>query len=244
MAFSLIQSVGAATSVAAPTSITVSGITATTAGNVLYLWVAVGGSGTPGITTPANWTLVGTSGGATQTLACFSYPSNPGGITSVTVSLTGTATSAVAVFSEGNEANPPQIEFVDSGGATGTTFPATVVNAQTTPGILYLGEVWFCAFSWNSTAATFTAGMSTGWTLLQQTLSTGGTPNTGLRVYFNTISQSTIGLTAAGNTLNVSTNRSAGLLRIAPASATPLNVAGSPSSLMTVGYSGALGGLG
>lgn len=243
MALRIVQTAGVATVANSPTSITVT-TTATQVGTCLLLVVALEGTGTPGITTPANWTLQSTSGGATQQLAVFSRPNNPGAITSVVVALTGTTYGACAELLEISDSNPPVIEAIDSGGATGANFPATITGPQTTPGILYYGEFWLLALALNSAQTITGAFTSAGWTIADgERVSTNGTANIRLDVYYNYVTYQSIGLTAGGLALSGATDRSGALLRLISSSAQALVVSGEPASMMSQGYSGALGGL-
>lgn len=216
---------------------------ATTPGTMLLLFVAVEGTATPGITTPTNWTLLGTSGGTTQTLSVFQYLNNPGGITNVSIAFTSHY-GGVAIFVEDSDTTHQLVEFVDSGGATAANFPATITGQQTTPPVLYYGEEWYVAYAWNASATFTGAFTSPGWVQMSaEQTSLLGTQNITMRVYRNVQQYNNIGLTAGGVAPSASVDRSGALARFLTQNAQALTLVGEPAAIMSQGYSGALGGL-
>src|SRR5712692_5793190 len=102
MVASLVQSAAAASTVNGPASVTPTLGGGSTQGNLLLLVVAVSSSagGNPTITTPANWTLISSSNGSNNATAVFARPLNPGGITSVAVTVNATNGGAVGALFE------------------------------------------------------------------------------------------------------------------------------------------------
>lgn len=129
MANTIVQQNTAATSVNSPTSVTPTLGGASTAGNFLFMTVVVTGT-SPSITTPASWTLVTGASNATFAIAMFSRPNNPGGITSVAITISATNGGAVATIYEfGGIGVAPTTDLVQSLNFSGTG----LTGSQTTP---------------------------------------------------------------------------------------------------------------
>lgn len=130
MTITLLGNSGKANStVAAPTSITPALTVASTAGNFLLLVVSVTGT-SPTITTPANWSNPVAVGSSPTTLTdVFIYPNNPGGITSVAVTV-GSTTAGGAVAS-----------IYEFSGVSSTLRSSSVTNLFTNNGVGTSGSI-------------------------------------------------------------------------------------------------------
>src|SRR5215472_4319406 len=140
---SIVQSVPTATSVNSPASITPT-CAATVAGNLLIMVVVATGA-SPTVSTPASWNLLGTSGNATVVVAVFSRPNNPGGITSVVVTLNN-ITNGGAVASIFEIANMPPGATPDFSvffNSTSNQFPYTSTSVVSATQELSLYSVGF-----------------------------------------------------------------------------------------------------
>src|SRR5450755_1336753 len=94
----LVQSGSANAATAGPA---LPGSLTTATGNLLILVIAVVGSSTPTIGTPAGWTLIETRAfGTTFTVATFAFANNPGGATNPSSTLGGTVTGWIAEMFE------------------------------------------------------------------------------------------------------------------------------------------------
>ena len=133
-----IQSIVAATSVNSPASVTPT-FAATQIGSFLILFVVATGT-SPTITTPASWTLLVSTSSTTIAYACFIRPNNPGGITSVAVTVSATNGGAVAGGIEiATAGNPTEdVPSFNTFNFTGSTF-----SSFTNPIVTALGELAF-----------------------------------------------------------------------------------------------------
>lgn len=115
MALQLLQQNSVASNANQPTTITPTLGQASTVGNLLVLVVAVSSSALPSIATPANWTNDQNIAIGVASLAIFHYFNNPGGITSVPVTLTNTNGGACACLMEfSGSGTAPAVDFSGS----------------------------------------------------------------------------------------------------------------------------------
>jgi hypothetical protein len=166
--------VKSASNTAAAASVTATLASASVAGNLLVAFVAARGAFTSA-TMPANWQLaasnVGGSGSSSESAFLYYYPNNPGGITSVAVTVTGTTgvSLLLAEFSGVATSSPlDQTDVAGAGsGATGTLL---------TPATTYPGELAVSAWGVNTNKSQ-TWGESSGWTSTVTAGSGGNTPS-------------------------------------------------------------------
>ena len=126
----LVQSNVVATSTSGPATIVAALGVASTAGTTLFMSVTVTGS-TPTVSTPANWTLITNNGNAPIATYMFARANNPGGITTVTVTL-NSDTSGGAVATMFEVANMPPIlavEYTQNGQSGSNQNPNLTRNA-------------------------------------------------------------------------------------------------------------------
>jgi hypothetical protein len=124
MAVTRVQRVTAQTAANSPTSITAT-FASTIAGNLLLLFVAVSGSPVA-ITTPTNWTAIQVSAATDPMIALFAFTNNPGGITTVAVTVTATNGGATIMgyeFSGFGASNLAPLEYSTIISGTGTAIP-------------------------------------------------------------------------------------------------------------------------
>lgn len=130
-----------------------------TAGNLLVLLVAVQGT-SPTISTPASWTQVQNSAGATLSTALFIRPNNPGGASNPSATLGGTPAGWIAVQAEltttgSNEALISSAVTAQATAALTNIFPTNL--GQALPGELFLYGV---ARTGNTTLTGATSGLN------------------------------------------------------------------------------------
>jgi hypothetical protein len=171
----LVQSINAASNAAGPATITPTFGAGSTAGNLLILAVAVAGT-TVAITTPAGWTLLATQNFAgVGRLHLFMLPNNAGGITSVAVTITATAGSAVASMFEysGFGTVVTNDDIRNNGLNPGQNIVLREGNAA-----VFTGELRFCAVAFNASTTLVSFNTSAGWSAsVAGGTSTSGAPN-------------------------------------------------------------------
>lgn len=175
MVATLLQSNTAASSVASPVSVTPTLGVASTKGNLLLLSVCVTGT-TPSITTPAGWTLIQTNAPSGLVTSLFALSNNPGGITSVVVTVGGTGGGAVAAIFEFSGMGMVQsIEALTF--TTGTSNTYTGVAAAQLPSFPnFLNELIFYTIGFAATS--LTPANSGEWSAVVGGIaSTNGVPN-------------------------------------------------------------------
>lgn len=186
----LLNQSAAASSSAAPSTFT-NTITSTTAGTTLVALVALAASGaSPTITTPANWTLLGslTTAGSAIAAIVYAYPNNPGGIT--TVVFAGLASvNGIATHVSEWQGMPLTLNF-DPGGvvqnvyATATTAPAVTSRTPVLGNVLWIGAL-AALTGLSLTAANVPSAGIGAWTALTATTSTTGATNVNLQPFYS-----------------------------------------------------------
>lgn len=182
----IVQTSANSTNANSPASITAT-YAATVAGNFLLLAVTVisDGSPVPSITTPAGWTLIGSSSGAIHITSLFIRANNPGGLTSTAVTISADNGGAACAFAEiSGMSDSPTLEF----SATGADAGSTAIPAIFSSPVPNVAELNFFAIG-RQLASTITYSNSDVWsTPLQSASSTNGTSNTAIDLFicFNT----------------------------------------------------------
>lgn len=181
-ACTIIQKVAAQTTTLGPASLVVN-CAASTAGSFLVLLAAAAMSASGSIGTPANWTAVTlpTNGNAAIRYNLFTYPNNPGGVTSVTLGTFSNVNAVVAFLLE--VANVPAswpngvdalaLKSVDSASA------ASLSTSAQTPVLgneLWVGMLAALTGQTLTAAMVPAAGLGT-WTQQSTATSTTGTTN-------------------------------------------------------------------
>lgn len=183
----LIQQVALASTVAAPTTFTLSGITATKAGSFLVLCLAYAESGAPNVSTPAGWTTTAAGGNAGNTLGgrIMFQANNPGGITSVVLSTLSGINGIAVWFIELANVYALDSGFNNNGAAQSFS------NATTTPSISSYtpqsGPLFLVGFECDVTGQTYTptnVGPS-GWIAGTTATSTTGATNAVIRPFYS-----------------------------------------------------------
>lgn len=150
----------------ASTSVTVTLPAASTSGNLLV--ATVGAAGATSISAPAGWVrAVQNNVNAADTDEIWYYPSNPGGITSVTFSSSGTSMTAGVSEWSGVAASSPLDKTGTSADANNTALTVSTSAATTTDGQLAVTS--FAHKTNTAQPVTFTPG--SGWTNLGSTAS-------------------------------------------------------------------------
>lgn len=168
MAIALVQSANAASNAAGPASIAPAYGVGTTAGNLLILCVT--NTNTTGtITTPAGWTLLQANSQSGLISNLYYQLSNAGGITTVTVTIGGTAGGAVATLLEFSGIGTATLDQNSIAGTTSNAFTSPTITTSLT------GEL--CIMHVGYAAATLTPTASGEWSAPIGTVSTSGAPN-------------------------------------------------------------------
>lgn len=181
---SLVQQVAGNSSSAAPSSYTLSGITATKAGSYLVALVAVAESGAASVSTPTGWQAVsggsGNSAGNTIGGRIFVYPNNPGGITSVAFStLSGVNGVAVSFMEWANVYALDGGYVASSSYSNGSTTPSAAAYTPSAGPVLLIG------FETDVTGQAYTAAnVGANWTAGTTATSTSGATNVIIRPYY------------------------------------------------------------
>jgi hypothetical protein len=148
---------------------------------LLVLVVAVTGT-SPSITNPANWTLTNTSNNANIMCKVYIMPNNVGGITNVAVTIGGTGGGAVAILLELAGAS----NIVTQTTANGNNVGSAAFNTPAFPISQEAGQLALYAVAY--AAATLTLTNSANLAQAATDVSTSGTPNAQLNVYWgNTV---------------------------------------------------------
>lgn len=172
MAISLLQSNATASAAASPTSITPTLGSPSTAGTLLVLAVAATGSA-PSITSPgAGWVAFGNSAPGNLARALFYMLNNPGGITSVPVTVSAaTGGAAASIFEFSGVGIGAILEFSNAPANTNGAF----ANPYTS-NVPLTNELWFCAVHFQ--AGVLTPTTTPEWSAaVGAAVSTNGTPN-------------------------------------------------------------------
>lgn len=182
----LIQQVALASTVAAPTTFTLSGIASTRVGSTLILGIAYAESGASAINTPAGFTstAVGSNGGNTLGGRMMFQLSNPGGITSI--AFTGlSGINGVAVWLS----EWINVYALDGGFNSGGAFQ-NYSNGTTTPSVSAYtpisGPLLLVGFECDVTGQAYTAANvgPSGWTAGTTATSTTGATNAIIRPFY------------------------------------------------------------
>lgn len=200
----LVQTVAAASAAANPANITVSPAS-TQVGTFLYLVVIAIGASTPGITTPAGFTLQFTTQSGTMKTAVFTQSNNPGSITSVVTTLTNSPTGAVAFLVEITGNPLSRLTFINAIGGSGTGSGYGSIQAAPQES-MYL-ERWFATMCHNTAQAQSTTPGAAYTQIGGTQISTVGSPAIEGRLYTCEMSSLTWGNPAgiiAGATDNTS----------------------------------------
>jgi hypothetical protein len=173
---SIIQQVAGASSTNSPASFPIT-LASTQVGSTLYALVAFAPSAAnQTITTPANWTLLASL--LTQTgigYAVYSYPANPGSLTTITFAGLSNLFSIAGVIYEipVGQTYPGALPLGVSQSSTAVTTPVTIPLLTL---LQYLGAVFY-----TSVATTYTDASPNAWTIAAATTSTSGTTNISVR---------------------------------------------------------------
>lgn len=241
MAIALLPNSGVAASAATgPTSISPALTTASKQGNCLVLAVLVTGTTAVSITTPANWTFLANGAqGTVFLLDLFIFPNNPGGITSVTVTVTATVGNAAAAIFEFSGTGPMTQEKVQGFAQLAITSYGNQMN----PYVPYGNELLFYVAGFNP--ATLTPANSAEWSSAVGTVvSTGGAPNAQLACFWGNPPAS-IPNSVIGGSLSASVNAGVVELRFVNGTIPALvqdNINGQSGIFVPSFYQGQIGG--
>jgi len=179
----LLQSITAASAAAGPASITPTFGGASTAGNFLVLIVCVTGT-TPSITTPGGWTSIRNNVTNAIAFGFFIFPNNPGGITSVAVTVGGTGGGAAAAMFEFTSM-PNNISGAEVTGiftSVGTPNPIVNVSGGIVPP--FINELVFCALAFAAATVNSNANTPDLTNSVGNVVSTSGAPNAQLACFW------------------------------------------------------------
>lgn len=236
MAQGLLQSATAASSAASPTSITPTLAAASTAGNLLIIAVAVTGT-SPTITTPTNWASLGANSQAGLAFVLYRYENNPGGITSVVITVGGTGGGAVAAIFEFQGMTPYKFDTNATQASAGSTSYANKALAVTTR----YNDLLFYATAF--AAATLTPSNTNEWSPVIAAISTNGTPNAQLGCFWGlSVLNSTETMSGTFNASVVNAQTIARYIVAGSQQETYNNVGGMSGQLVGQFFQGMIGG--